>query len=75
MIKRTHSGNISVNSTLVQMAVDDLPFGGLASSGMGRYHGREGFLCFSNQRSVFKQRRFNLVKLLMPPYKRTGVCT
>jgi len=69
-VDKTRSGNISINSTLIQMAVDDLPFGGIGASGMGRYHGKEGFLCFSNQRSVFKQRRFNTVKLFMPPYKR-----
>lgn len=63
------SGNISINSTLVQMAVNDLPFGGIGESGMGRYHGKEGFLCFSNQQSIFKQRPFNFSTLFMPPYK------
>ena len=68
-INQTKSGNVSINNTLLQMAVNDLPFGGIADSGMGRYHGKEGFICFSNQRSIFKQKRLNIINTFMPPYK------
>ena len=48
--------------------MEDLPFGGVGPSGMGRYHGREGFLTFSNARAVYRQARFDVGKLLRPPY-------
>ena len=47
VIETTHSGGVSINETLLQVAIDDLPFGGIGHSGMGRYHGHEGFLTFS----------------------------
>ena len=53
-------------------AADDLPFGGIGASGMGEYHGQEGFLTFSKARSVFAKPRFNLNRLILPPYDRPG---
>jgi coniferyl-aldehyde dehydrogenase len=62
------SGGVSVNDTLLHVAQHDLPFGGVGPSGMGHYHGREGFETFSKLRPVFYQSRFSLLKLLAPPY-------
>ena len=70
LLDRTASGGVTVNDCLLHIGQDDLPFGGVGPSGMGRYHAHEGFLTFSQQRSVFRQSRLNTVPLLLPPYGR-----
>jgi coniferyl-aldehyde dehydrogenase len=51
------------------VAQHDLPFGGVGPSGMGHYHGREGFETFSKLRPVFKQGPFSAIQMLFqPPY-------
>lgn len=55
----THSGTFAVNDTLMQVTADDAPFGGLGPSGMGNYHGVEGFLTFSHARNTLKTGSFN----------------
>ena len=70
LLARTASGGVTINDTLLHVGQEDLPFGGVGPSGMGRYHGPEGFRTFSQTRSVFRQRRFNGVSLLYPPYDR-----
>jgi coniferyl-aldehyde dehydrogenase len=47
---------------------DDLPFGGVGPSGMGHYHGREGFDTFSKKKPIFYQARINGGALLRPPF-------
>ena len=49
------SGGVSVNDAILHVAQHDLPFGGVGASGMGHYHGREGFETFSKLRPVFQQ--------------------
>ena len=66
----TVSGGVTLNSTLLHCAQDDLPFGGVGPSGMGAYHGRDGFLRFSHARAVFKPGRFNGFETLVPPHGR-----
>lgn len=66
----TVSGGVTINDTIVHIAQDDLPFGGVGPSGMGRYHGREGFLAVSNVKAVFRQSRLNAMTLFNPPYGR-----
>lgn len=68
LISNTQSGGVCVNDTLIQVAVDDAPFGGVGPSGFGRYHGPEGFKTFSNPRTVLIRPSMNLVKVLYPPY-------
>ena len=68
-LKNTHCGGVCVNETLLHVAQEDLPFGGVGASGMGHYHGRWGFDTFSKLTPVFRQSRFNGMKLFMPPYK------
>jgi coniferyl-aldehyde dehydrogenase len=67
-IAHVMSGGVCVNDVLLHQAQHDLPFGGVGSSGMGHYHGREGFLAFSKLRPVFYQARFSALKLFAQPY-------
>lgn len=64
----TVSGGVTVNDTLLHVLQDDLPFGGVGQSGMGHYHGRDGFTTFSKMKPVFYQSRFNSANWLSPPY-------
>ncbi len=68
LLERVMSGGVSVNDALFHVGQHDLPFGGVGESGMGHYHGREGFETFSKMRPVFYQARFSTLKFLMPPY-------
>ncbi len=68
-IRDTMSGGVTVNDGLLHSAVHSLPFGGVGNSGMGHYHGYEGFATFSKMRPVFYQSRLRVLGLLMPPYR------
>ncbi|WP_053213168.1 coniferyl aldehyde dehydrogenase [Pseudomonas sp. Q12-87] len=68
VLHETHSGGVCLNDTLLHVAQDDLPFGGIGPSGMGHYHGHEGFLTFSKAKGVLVKQRFNVAKLVYPPY-------
>jgi acyl-CoA reductase-like NAD-dependent aldehyde dehydrogenase len=69
-LRRTHAGGVTVNDCLLHIAQDDLPFGGIGPSGIGAYHGREGFDTFSHLKAVFQQARLNGSALLHPPFGR-----
>lgn len=71
VIAHTHSGGVGINETLLHVAVCDLPFGGIGPSGMGHYHGHEGFLTFSKAKAVLRKPRLNATRVLYPPYGRT----
>ena len=64
----TLSGGVTINNCILHVAQHDLPFGGVGSSGIGQYHGREGFVEFSKMRPVFTHPRVSLLSLLYPPY-------
>jgi coniferyl-aldehyde dehydrogenase len=68
LLDRVMSGGVSVNDALFHVGQHDLPFGGVGDSGMGHYHGHEGFQTFSKLRPVFYQARFSSLKFLWPPY-------
>jgi len=68
LLDRVMSGGVSVNDALFHVGQHDLPFGGVGASGMGHYHGYEGFITFSKLRPVFYQARFSAMKFLAPPY-------
>jgi len=68
VLHETHSGGVCLNDTLLHVAQDDMPFGGIGPSGMGHYHGHEGFLTFSKAKGVFIKQRINAAKLIYPPY-------
>lgn len=66
--QQTHSGSLSINETLVHFAQEGLPFGGIGLSGMGSYHGYQGFVSMSHMKSVYYQSRLNLNGLVRAPY-------
>lgn len=68
VIDNTLSGSVAVNETLVQFAQDGIPFGGIGESGMGSYHGENGFSSFSHHKSVYYQSRINLNSMARAPY-------
>lgn len=65
---RTTSGGMLVNHTLLHLAAEDLPFGGVGESGMGAYHGQVGFDTFSHLRSVMRRPMRPDPSLMYPPY-------
>ncbi|WP_374972347.1 coniferyl aldehyde dehydrogenase [Spongiibacter marinus] len=67
-ISKIMSGGVTVNDTMLHAFQDDMQFGGIGHSGMGHYHGEEGFMSFSKMRPVFYQPRHNPMSLLKPPY-------
>ncbi|MGX7926133.1 coniferyl aldehyde dehydrogenase [Tsuneonella sp. HG094] len=70
VLTRTISGGVTVNDVVFHVSMEDLPFGGVGPSGMGSYHGPEGFREFSHARSVYSQSRLDVAKLggIKPPY-------
>lgn len=62
------SGGVTVNDALFHVAQHDIPFGGVGPSGMGHYHGKEGFMSCSKLRPVFYQANTTAMKHLAPPY-------
>nr|WP_115406253.1 coniferyl aldehyde dehydrogenase [Shewanella morhuae] len=68
ILLQTHSGGVCINETVFHVAADDAPFGGIGPSGMGHYHGKEGFLTFSHAKTVLSRGRFNTGKFVHPPY-------
>lgn len=69
ILQNTLSGGVTINDCAMHVAQDDMPFGGVGNSGMGQYHGYEGFMEMSKMRPVFKQSR--LAVAIAPPYGKT----
>ncbi len=68
VLTETTSGGVTINETLLHILQNDLPYGGVGPSGMGQYHGREGFEALTHKKSVFHQSRVHTRRLLNPPY-------
>jgi coniferyl-aldehyde dehydrogenase len=68
LVERVAAGGVTINDCLLHVAQPNLPFGGVGASGMGRYHGVEGFRTFSNRVGVLAQGRWSPLSLLRPPY-------
>jgi coniferyl-aldehyde dehydrogenase len=69
IVNQTMSGGVSINDCAMHVAQHDMPFGGVGNSGMGQYHGKEGFMEFSKLRPVFRQAKRPLgAAFLSPPY-------
>ncbi len=70
MVNSSISGGMCLNDTINHFAIDSMPFGGTGSSGMGNYHGFDGFKELSHAKSVLTRPRFNSMSFLYPPYNR-----
>jgi coniferyl-aldehyde dehydrogenase len=68
VLARTLAGGVTVNDCILHVGQPNLPFGGVGPSGMGQYHGFDGFETFSKKKGVFLQSRLSPVSLLRPPY-------
>ena len=70
VLDRTISGGVTLNDVIFHITAEDLPFGGIGASGMGCYHGYDGFKTFSHAKAIYAQPRLNFAKLagLIPPY-------
>lgn len=68
VLSRTRSGGVTVNDVVFHNAQEDLPFGGVGASGIGAYHGRDGFLEFSHRRAIYTQIGGELLAIMRPPY-------
>lgn len=68
VLERTLAGGVTVNDCILHVGQPNLPFGGVGPSGMGQYHGFDGFVTFSKKKGVFLQSRWSPVSLLRPPY-------
>jgi coniferyl-aldehyde dehydrogenase len=70
VLNQSIAGDVTVNDTILHIAQTELPFGGVGASGMGQYHGEDGFATFSKRKGVFVQSRLNGTWLLKPPFGR-----
>lgn len=68
ILRSTTSGGVCINDTILHVANDQLPFGGVGESGMGKYHSQESFLAFSNKRAVLKSSNKIDFAMKYPPY-------
>jgi len=70
VVTDTTSGGVTVNDVIFHVAQEDLPFGGVGPSGMGSYHGKDGFREFSHAKAIYSQLKNDLpqLKALRPPY-------
>lgn len=67
-LRETVAGGVTINDTILHIAQENLPFGGVGASGMGQYHGHDGFMTFSKRKGVFRQSRLNAMGWFKPPY-------
>jgi coniferyl-aldehyde dehydrogenase len=70
VLASTLSGGVTINDCIYHLGQLNLPFGGVGQSGMGQYHGFDGFAAFSKKRGVMVQRRVALTALFRPPWPR-----
>jgi coniferyl-aldehyde dehydrogenase len=69
VVRRVTSGGVTVNDCIFHVGQPALPFGGVGPSGIGRYHGFDGFETFSHKKGVLWQRRWSPLAALRPPYR------
>ncbi len=68
VLANTTSGGVTVNDVIMHVAMEDLPFGGVGPSGMGAYHGIDGFRTFSHAKGVFHQAKPDITAMMRPPF-------
>ena len=69
-LQHTYSGDVMINDVVMHFTNFSLPFGGVGSSGMGKYHGERSFEVFSHERAVMKTSTSIDLPLRYPPYKK-----
>jgi coniferyl-aldehyde dehydrogenase len=74
VLTQTTSGGVTVNDVIMHITQEDLPFGGVGPSGMGSYHGFDGFKSFSHAKAIFTQSKTvsKLAAAMRPPYKKAS---
>jgi coniferyl-aldehyde dehydrogenase len=74
VLTHTTSGGVTVNDVIMHVAQEDLPFGGVGPSGMGSYHGYDGFKNFSHAKAIYSQSKTvsKLAAAMRPPYKKAS---
>ena len=75
VLTQTTSGGVTVNDVIMHIAQEDLPFGGVGPSGMGSYHGLDGFKNFSHAKSIYTQSKAvskMAAKMMRPPYNKAS---
>jgi coniferyl-aldehyde dehydrogenase len=70
VLERTISGGVTINDVIFHISAEELPFGGIGPSGMGAYHGFDGFKTFSHARAIYRQPKIDIARLagFKPPY-------
>ncbi len=68
VLNNTTSGGVTVNDVIFHVAQEDLPFGGVGPSGMGAYHGHDGFMEFTHKKAIYTQTGSELLAMMRPPY-------
>ncbi len=69
ILSKTSAGSVVINDCVLQFTHPNLPFGGVNNSGLGKSHGHYGFMAFSNEKPVLRQKRgFSSLYFLYPPY-------
>lgn len=69
VLRNTTSGGVTINDTVIHVAFDNLPFGGVGNSGIGSYHGKASFDTFTHRKSVVKRSTFIEFPLRFAPFK------
>lgn len=69
VLTEIHAGGVTINDAMLHFVQEDLPFGGIGQSGMGHYHGYDGFLAFSKAKAVYTRGRLNPLRVIYPPYR------
>jgi len=74
VLTHTTSGGVTVNDVIMHVMQEDLPFGGVGPSGMGSYHGHDGFKTFSHAKAIYSQSKLvsKLAAAMRPPYKKSS---
>lgn len=68
ILKQTSSGGVAINEVVMHIVNNNMPFGGVGESGIGKYHGKFSFNTFSNEKSVLKKSNFLDSKIRFAPY-------